>query len=688
MKYYDPKNSGIRMLFSWSATVFEMVFKRREFYLYIWWNIFLTGAFIHAVPERKVEDFNWDAAYIMQYVMTFFVTFYNDMCFSRYDKLYPNVCNFAEGVIDMAQELTLNLHWPDLTAHRIAAVKYLLAIVYEHFMMVCGGRLRAENWVELVNKGLLTQQEVDLLSKFPGGRVSSVLYSWVLFIIRDALVQDCMWRKNSQSSDVSQATVHIYNRFVKHVNKMTKCCNNIGYTLANPIPFAYYHLMNFILLFNIMLLATFSALYKSYASVFPFGIALLIYLGLREVSTALADPFGQDPVDFNIPDILRNCFDRALCILLAFQRQDTRDYVLKQIANVEDFDERHLRRACKPSVFAEIPGVPNKGPPACHSRWTPDSLFEDSPLDMDLKRRMKFSLNPKGPPPEIQTRDDLADAEERRQEAAAAAKVEEDRGDRLKLRKEDLVFEYSRLHLLLQELEFKFPQLLEYPAEGEKGHQHHHLQGFDEDDDDDDSEIGEVEVIIVSAKGLRNADIFGKSDPFCVCSVYRRPDIPEIETEVIEGNLAPEWDHQGHMHGCRYDDILEFSVFDKDVNSNELMGFASLEPFADYHESKGFSGSLHLEDDAGRAAGFLKVKVHMKSMAEQKETELLEAEAEKQAEEDAKMKSAEDEAQKAKLLNAQQTEASLRAKNKRLVKEETGASALTSNESTDPELRP
>jgi len=462
-RYYDPKQSGIKSLFQWAGTCLQMVLTQKEFHLYILWNLFLTAACIYAVPDDKVDQFNWDAASIMQYVMTFFVTFYNDMCFARYDRLYPEVVSFSEGVIDMVQELQVNLHWPALTAHRIAASKYLLSVTYLHFMLICGGKLDQDNWNELINKGLLTQQETLLLAGYPGGQVSIVLITWVFFILRDAMIQDCMWRKNNNANDVSQQTVHIYNRFVKHVVNMEKSCNQIGYTLGNPIPFSYYHLMNFILLFNIMLLSTFSALYKSYASVLPFGIALLVYMGLREVSCALAEPFGEDPVDFSVQYIIRNCFDRAVCMLLAFQRHDSRDWVLKQIANVEEIEERHLRRPCKPDVFADDPHAATRGPPAIHTKWTEESCFEDADEDIDLKRMFKFSLNPKGPPEEYKVVDDIDDDETRRLKALAAADIEEERGRGLLLTRDDLEFDYGRLELVLEEIEFKFPELLEYP---------------------------------------------------------------------------------------------------------------------------------------------------------------------------------------------------------------------------------
>jgi hypothetical protein len=160
--------------------------------------------------------------------------------------------------------------------------------------------------------------------------------------------------------------------------------------MANPIPFAYYHLMNVILVFNIMLLATFSGLFRSYASVFPFAVALLVYMGLREISTALADPFGRDSIDFPVPDFMRTCFDSAVCQLLAFSRADVRERILWQINRVEDFHDHHLRRSTKPSMFS-ADDEPMKGT-ATIIRWIGLGIFEDAKKDLDIVKKMKYSF--------------------------------------------------------------------------------------------------------------------------------------------------------------------------------------------------------------------------------------------------------------------------------------------------------
>lgn len=413
-RYYDPHDSTFKSMFTWHATIFELVFQRPEFYIYILWNIIITTVCIFWIEQGVIDAFNWDAASIMQYVMTFFVTFYNDKCYERYSVLYPACMDFMDNVVLLIQEMNVSLPWKDLHYHRIAVTKYLLAVIYEYFMIVCGGKLQTKSWKELVDKGLLSKEECKMLEQFPGGESTFVLTSWVLFVIRDALVQNCMWgqdplkeqdpahgwrklKEDNPKDWQPQQTVHIFNRHCTYVVELQRACHKIGYTMANPIPFAYYHLMNVILVFNIMLLATFSALYRSYFSALPFAVALLVYMGLREISCALADPFGRDSIDFPIPDFVRQCFDNTVAQLLAFQRPDVRERILASVENVEDFKDHHLRRTTKPGLF-RADDEPMKGT-ATSIRWTDASVF-CAKHDIPMGKKIKYAFSAKELPEE------------------------------------------------------------------------------------------------------------------------------------------------------------------------------------------------------------------------------------------------------------------------------------------------
>lgn len=115
-----------------------------------------------------------------------------------------------------------------------------------------------------------------------------------------------------------------------------------------------------------------------------------------------------------------------------------------------------------------------------------------------------------------------------------------------------------------------------------------------------------VWVTIMGARGLRNADFIGKSDPYCVCDIPGKPDA-SVTTEVISNNLNPEWNHEAEIKGYRIEDALTFTVKDKDhLKSDDLLGMATLtcEQFIE----AGFEGELQLSN-AGSTEAFLKIKI-------------------------------------------------------------------------------
>merc|ERR1712232_221226 len=211
--------------------------------------------------------------------------------------------------------------------------------------------------------------EVAILERYPAGRNTMVLISWVMLIVRDALEQDCLWQAPANNATARwrrerQATVHIYNRMHQHLMDIVRACDGIGHLVAMPVPYVYYHLMNVILSLNICLLASIPALIGSWYTVGPFAIAALIIMGLREVACALADPFGEDVTDFPVPEFVNHAFDRAVCLLEATACPGTRERVLEQMKGVEEFSSKSLRRTCKAEVLYDSDkkvGTPAEG---------------------------------------------------------------------------------------------------------------------------------------------------------------------------------------------------------------------------------------------------------------------------------------------------------------------------------------
>merc|ERR1712039_32997 len=82
-----------------------------------------------------------------------------------------------------------------------------------------------------------------------------------------------------------------------------------------PMPFQYFHIMNFMLMLNLVLWAYALACQDSMFAPMIFLFVQLMFQGIRELSTSLADPFGQDDVDFNINSWLLTLYRRVHSLL-------------------------------------------------------------------------------------------------------------------------------------------------------------------------------------------------------------------------------------------------------------------------------------------------------------------------------------------------------------------------------------
>ena len=115
-----------------------------------------------------------------------------------------------------------------------------------------------------------------------------------------------------------------------------------------------------------------------------------------------------------------------------------------------------------------------------------------------------------------------------------------------------------------------------------------------------------LKVTIVSARGLRNADWVGKSDPYCICEVSGRSG-SRIETKVVTDNLSPEWHHEAVLTGYCAGDELHFIVKDKDpLKTDDPLGSVTLA--TGELIANGFEGELALTGTGAGDAAHLTVK--------------------------------------------------------------------------------
>merc|ERR1719388_706330 len=101
--------------------------------------------------------------------------------------------------------------------------------------------------------------------------------------------------------------------------------------------------MNLVFSLNFLLLALILASFEHWLTIVPYSMALMTFMGLREVSNQLADPFGDDIVDFPMAKFLDYTFDHSVCLLQAFSTNASYERVRKQIRASARFAEYQVR---------------------------------------------------------------------------------------------------------------------------------------------------------------------------------------------------------------------------------------------------------------------------------------------------------------------------------------------------------
>eukprot|EP00927_Polykrikos_kofoidii_P061070 TRINITY_DN55964_c0_g1_i1.p1 TRINITY_DN55964_c0_g1~~TRINITY_DN55964_c0_g1_i1.p1 ORF type:complete len:777 (+),score=119.75 TRINITY_DN55964_c0_g1_i1:197-2527(+) len=350
--YYDPQQPIITAALRFQHSSLGFVMRRVDFWIFLSFHCLLVLLFVtDTVDPSDLPVLPWKTTTMIQFFMTCFIIFYTQRCFTRFMKLYVMCTSLLDSVLLFVFELSVSFGSPKLERHRTLATKYVLSATYIVFMSFTGGHPSRTEWKELVHKGHLTNQEMDVLSEYPGN-VTFVLFNWAMQIAQQALsIEEIFWHRPEEFGGTRQQQIsHPYNRLDAHVISFLATAEEIGHLVAQPIPFQYYHLMILVLVMNFFLMGYLLALLKMLATIPMFAVFLLVFLGLGELATQLADPFGRDEVDFPVPQFLNYAFDNAICLLEAFNRMD-KQALFASVKKARGFTTDHLRRRFDPNLL-------------------------------------------------------------------------------------------------------------------------------------------------------------------------------------------------------------------------------------------------------------------------------------------------------------------------------------------------
>uniref|UniRef100_A0A7S2GFV4 C2 domain-containing protein n=1 Tax=Alexandrium andersonii TaxID=327968 RepID=A0A7S2GFV4_9DINO len=115
-----------------------------------------------------------------------------------------------------------------------------------------------------------------------------------------------------------------------------------------------------------------------------------------------------------------------------------------------------------------------------------------------------------------------------------------------------------------------------------------------------------LQLEIIAARGLRDADWFGKSDPYVHVKLKGKSELC-AKTHHVNGSLEPVWDFVTPVHNYEEGDDLEFEVYDKNLGmKDDFLGRASLEG-SRFHKW-GWEGELQLSDTGHKGESFIRIR--------------------------------------------------------------------------------
>jgi len=307
---YDPNLGTLHTALCLKDTVISQVLQRFEFYALILSHVALRSAyqFGYFSPEDLHLRLPMSLTGVTGSLMTFFVVFYNGNVFSRYNKFYDLTKNLNENCLNVVMMLTREVSDQRL---KRKLVRMILASCFLFFFertpveesedKGSEGNISNAEWAELVRLGLLDRKQEARLKEHclvlgKNAMPSLVLLHWSMKLYRldpRFEVESC--------SELEKAYWDV-RRMQDDVVEM----------LELPMPWQYFHIMNVMMMLNLMLWAYSFALEESHFASVIFLFVAAIFMGIRELSVALADPYGDDAADFPLNEWMNQLYVRVL----------------------------------------------------------------------------------------------------------------------------------------------------------------------------------------------------------------------------------------------------------------------------------------------------------------------------------------------------------------------------------------
>mmetsp|Transcript_3021 Transcript_3021/g.8763 ORF Transcript_3021/g.8763 Transcript_3021/m.8763 type:complete len:431 (-) Transcript_3021:130-1422(-) len=292
---YDAKRGRLVTALTLANTVMPSVLMSAEFWLFFVLHLLVYCANgTHAWEETFGSwRLDWEFVKVITAMTTFFEVFYANQCYTRYMSLYA----MTRSMLNESYAFVFVLRAYDAEksrGHTRMSVRYMVASMLLNFYGLKTGAIDDMAIGELKRLEILRPEEVASLQQHHPKHRSMIMLSWSSVIARKAC-------------EVTGAPTAAHASLMRAALQIRAYKQEITDTLSLPVPFQYFHLLSIMIIMNLALWAYSMGCSSSLFAPVVFFFASLIFIGMMELSSELADPFGVDEVDFPVEEWLQDC---------------------------------------------------------------------------------------------------------------------------------------------------------------------------------------------------------------------------------------------------------------------------------------------------------------------------------------------------------------------------------------------
>ena len=330
---YDANQWMLTTIFSWHGTVTPLVFQIPFYWLSV--AIHATLALLEAYTDLDIIP-GIDGILMMlpASLLTLQAVFYASQCYGRFFEMFGHTVGIGGSTMIWAG--LVRLHVRDNFAVRWNAMRFILAASHLLYYRLDGG-MDDDDWKTVRGRRLLTEKEHQIVLKY-NGYAPFLLITWALQEVHEEL------REGTPETD--RWRCEAYQRFEQCALDLRGNCSQITNLLKQPVPYAYFHLLNVGSVLTLSLIAYgFVGLASPYISIIAYMLLAFMILGIKQIAISMADPFGDDEVDFKLEKFLASTYQNALAHL-----GDTNTEALGTELPSEVFPPRPKRQSLAPQT--------------------------------------------------------------------------------------------------------------------------------------------------------------------------------------------------------------------------------------------------------------------------------------------------------------------------------------------------